>query len=75
MNELHHQFKKKDKFNAKQDNLRMNVALDQSIILEKISTGKKRFLSGIARMMGGGGLPMPEFFGPFFHHVFPYILT
>ena len=23
----------------------------------------------------GGGLPMPEFFGPFFHHVFPYILT
>ena len=24
---------------------------------------KKRFLSGIARMMGGG-LPMPEFFGP-----------
>ena len=27
---------------------------------------KKRFLSGIARIMGvGGGLPMPEFFGPF----------
>ena len=25
---------------------------------------KKRFLSGIARMRGGGGLPMPEFFGP-----------
>ena len=23
----------------------------------------------------GGGLPMLEFFGPFFHHVFPYILT
>ena len=36
--------------------------------------GKKRFLSGIARMRGGG-LPMPEFLGPFFHHVFPYILT
>ena len=36
---------------------------------------KKRFLSGIARMMWGGGLPMPEFVGPFFHHVFPYILT
>ena len=25
---------------------------------------KKRFLSGIA-LMRGGGLPMPEFFGPF----------
>ena len=25
---------------------------------------KKRFLSGLARMEGGGGLPMPEFFGP-----------
>ena len=25
---------------------------------------KKRFLSGIARLRGGGGLPMPEFFGP-----------
>ena len=32
--------------------------------LGKGSTEKKRFLSGIARMMGGGGLPMPEFFGP-----------
>ena len=31
---------------------------------------KKRFLSGIARMMGGGGLPMPEFFGPFFRSAF-----
>ena len=29
----------------------------------KGSIEKKRFLSGIARMMGGG-LPMPEFFGP-----------
>ena len=28
---------------------------------------KKRFLSGIARMMGGG-LPMPEFFGPLLTH-------
>ena len=26
---------------------------------------KKRFLSGIARMRGGGGLPMPKLFGPF----------
>ena len=33
--------------------------------LGKTSIEKKRFLSGIARMMGGGGgLPMPEFFGP-----------
>ena len=31
---------------------------------------KKRFLSGIARMMGGGGLPMPEFFGPLFRSAF-----
>ena len=33
-------------------------------VLGKGSTEKKCFLSGIARMMGGGGLPMPEFFGP-----------
>ena len=26
--------------------------------------GKKRFFSGIARIRGGEGLPMPEFFGP-----------
>ena len=32
---------------------------------------KKRFLSGIARMRGeGGGLPMPEFFGPFSRSAF-----
>ena len=31
--------------------------------------GKKRFLSSIARMMGGG-LPMPEFFGPLFRNAF-----
>ena len=31
---------------------------------------KKRFLSGIARMMGGGGLPIPEFFGPLFRSAF-----
>ena len=30
---------------------------------------KKRFLSGIARIMGGG-LPMPEFFGPLFISAF-----
>ena len=33
-----------------------------------LSTGKKRFLSGIARIRGGG-LPMPGFFGPFFYQV------
>ena len=32
---------------------------------------KKRFLSGIARIMGaGGGLPMPKFFGPLFRSAF-----
>ena len=31
---------------------------------------KKRFLSGIARIMGGAGLPMPEFFGPLFRSAF-----
>ena len=35
---------------------------------------KKCFLLGIARK-GGGRRPLPEFFDPFFHHVFPYILT
>ena len=36
---------------------------------------KKTFSFGHCPNVGGGGLPMPEFFGPFFHHVFPYILT
>ena len=36
--------------------------------LGKGSTEKKRFLSGIARMMGGGS--MPEFFGPLFRSAF-----
>ena len=31
---------------------------------------KKRFLSGIARMMWGGALPMAEFFGPLFRSAF-----
>ena len=31
---------------------------------------KKHFLSGIARMRGGGGLPMPKFFGPLFRSAF-----
>ena len=34
-------------------------------LLGKTSISKVRFLSGIARK-GGGGLPMPEFFGTFF---------
>ena len=38
--------------------------------LGKTSIKKKRFLSGIARMMGVGGLPMPEFFGPLFRSAF-----
>ena len=48
----------------------MVVFFDQTIILGKTSIKKKRFLSGIARIMGGGGLPMPEFFGPLFRSVF-----
>ena len=38
--------------------------------LGKGSTERKRFLSGIARMMGGGCLPMPEFFGPLLRSAF-----
>ena len=34
-------------------------------MLGKTSVEKKRFLSGLARMRGGG-LPMPGFFGPLF---------
>ena len=37
--------------------------------LGKALTEKKRFLSGIAPMRGGG-LPMPEFFGPFSRSAF-----
>ena len=36
----------------------------------KASMKKKRFLSGIARIMEGGGLPMPKFFGPLFRCAF-----
>ena len=35
------------------------------VVREDINTKKKCFLSGIARMRGGGGLPMPELFGHF----------
>ena len=38
--------------------------------LGKGSTENKRFLSGIARIMEGGGLPIPEFFGPLFRSAF-----
>ena len=44
---------------------------DSKMCLGKASNEKKRFLSGIARMMGGGGgLPMPKFFGPFSRSAF-----
>ena len=44
--------------------LEQNTALLSYVsVLGKGSTEKKRFLSGIARIRGGG-LPMPEFFGP-----------
>ena len=49
----------------------VGVAIKFVALLGKRSTEKKRFLSGIARMMGGwGGLPMPEFFGPLFRSAF-----
>ena len=38
--------------------------------LGKTSIEKKRFLSRIAQMRGWGGLPMPEFFGPFSRSAF-----
>ena len=42
------------------------------LLREDINWKKKRFLSGIARLMEGGGegLPMPEFFGPLFRSAF-----
>ena len=41
-----------------------------SNIREGLNGKKKRFLSGIARIRVGGGLPMPEFFGPLFRSLF-----
>ena len=38
--------------------------------LGKGSIEKKCFLSDIARIMGEGALPMPEFFGPLFRSAF-----
>ena len=48
-----------------------NFAMERNT-LGKGSIEKKRFLSGIARIIGGvgGGLPMPEFFGPLFRSAF-----
>ena len=40
----------------------------KSFLREDIN--ENRFLSGIAQMRGGGGLPMPEFFGPFSRSAF-----
>ena len=40
------------------------IRLVDDDVLGKTSTEKKRFLSGIARIRGGG-LPMPGFFGIF----------
>jgi len=47
-------------------NLLMNIV--HSSFREGVNE-KKRFLSGIAGMMGGGE-PMPEFFGPLFRSAF-----
>ena len=38
-------------------------------VLGKTSTGKKRFLSGIARIRGEGVYPCPDFLAPFFYQV------
>ena len=40
------------------------------IQLREDINGKKRFLSGISPMKGGGGLSMPDFFGPFSRSAF-----
>ena len=54
--------------------LKINPPLDErALILREALLKKKCFLLGIARK--GGGRPLPEFVDPFFHHVFPYILT
>ena len=42
--------------------MQLNQIDDQ---LGKVSEEKSCLLSGIDRKWGGGGLPMPEFFGPF----------
>ena len=44
------------------------IAMKSFVVREGVN-GKKSFLSGIARIMGGG-LPMPEFFGPLFRSAF-----
>ena len=44
--------------------------LTTGTLREGVNWKKKRFLSGIARTRGGGGLPMPEFFGPLFRSAF-----
>ena len=45
------------------------IAVNESYEVREGVNGKKRFLSGIARIMGGG-LPMPEIFGPLFRSAF-----
>ena len=47
----------------------LSICEQKWFMLGKASTGKKRFLLGIARMRGGG-LPMPDFFGPFSRSAF-----
>ena len=48
----------------------LSICEQKWFMLGKASTGKKCFLLGIARMRGGGGLTMPEFFGPFLRSAF-----
>ena len=44
--------------------LKVTQSSPETVALREDINKKKRFLSGIARMRGGG-LPMPEGFGPF----------
>ena len=49
---------------------RATLAILLMVFLREDINRKKRFLSGIARMRGGGVLPRPEFFGPFSRSAF-----
>ena len=46
------------------------IKLAQSWLLGKTSIEKKTFSFGHCPNDGGGGLPMPEFFGPLFRSAF-----
>ena len=56
--------------------LKINPPLDErALILREALLKKNVFFRALPEKGGGRGRPLPEFFDPFFHHVFPYILT